>query len=176
MKSRLFSIGPKARPSRPTFRAITDQSDLEVLSDKDGSVAFGWVAPAVLYTRFGGGFTSRMGFAFATRLGALVAQAQSLCLFCDCSELKYYDLLARSAFARVVLSHRRRFASIVILTWAEAISQSVRSLATTLGEPVEILTDMDAFETRLLRKAPLAMRKLDSRTWVTVAGTEAQSR
>jgi hypothetical protein len=176
MKSRLFSIGPKARPKRPSFRAIPDQSDLEALRDKDGSVAFGWVAPAVLYNRFDGGFTSNMGCEFATRLGALVAQSQSICLFCDCSELKYYELLARSAFARVILSHRRRFTSIVILTWAEGISQSVQTLATTLGEPIEILTDADVFEARLLRKAPLAMRKLDPKIWVSAVWPAAQSR
>jgi len=102
---------------------------------------------------------------FATRLGALVAQSQAICLFCDRSELKYYDLLARSAFARVVLSHRRRFTSIVILTWA-----------TTLWEPIEILTEADVFETRLLRKAPLAMRKLDPKTWFSAVWPAAQSR
>ena len=66
MKSRLFSLSPKARSSRPRLLAATDNSELEMLSDKDGSVASGWVAPAVLYTRFQGEFTTQTGYAFLT--------------------------------------------------------------------------------------------------------------
>jgi hypothetical protein len=69
--------------------------------------------------------------------------------------LTRYDLLARSAFVRVVLSSRRKFVSMTVLTWAEGISRVMRSLIETLGEPIEVLTDYHAFETRLLRDVPL---------------------
>ena len=176
MKSRLFSMVPRTRPSRPRFHAVVEQSELKVMSDKDGSVAFGWAAHAVLYTRFYGGFTAPMGYAFARPLSVLVAQVQSLCFFCDASELKHYDLLARSAFARVILSNRLRITSLVMLASSESRSPNIRALVATLGEPIELMTNTEAFEIRLLRKAPLASPKLNPRNWVAVAQRSALTR
>ena len=75
------------------------------------------------------------------RLHALVTDVSSLRYFSDASALESYDLLARSAFARVVLANRRRFDEIVFLTWAEGVSSTARALVAVLGEPIEILTD-----------------------------------
>jgi hypothetical protein len=168
MKSRSFGSGNASRPSGPRYRNASDQSSLELLSDNDGSVVFGWVADGVLYTKFQGGLNAETGYIYATRLASLVGPAQSINFFCDSSELKNYDLLARSAFARVILSNRLKFTSLVMLTWAEGPSPSSRALAATLGEPIEILTSVNSFEARLSRQAPLVSRKLDPKTWVTV--------
>jgi hypothetical protein len=176
MKSRSFGSGNPSRPSGSRFRTASDQSSLELLSDNDGSVLFGWVADGVLYTRFHGGMNAETGYIYATRLGSLVGPAQSICFFCDSSELKNYDLLARSAFARVILSSRRKFTSLVMLTWAEGPSASSQALAATLGEPIEILTSVNSFEARLSRQAPLVSRKLDPKTWVTVDRSTASTR
>ena len=176
MKSRSFGPGNELRPSGSRVRSASDQSSLELLSDNDGSVLFGWVADGILYTRFQGGLNAETGYIYATRLAALVGPAQSIHFFCDSSELKNYDLLARSAFARVILSNRRKFTSLVMLTWADGPSPSSRALAATLGEPIEILTSSNAFEARLSRQAPLVSRKLDPKTWVTVERTIASAR
>jgi len=176
MKSRSFGTGNASRPSGPRLRSAGDQSSLELLSDNDGSVVFGWVADKVLFTRFQGGLNAETGYIYATRLSSLVGPAQSISFFCDSSELKNYDLLARSAFARVVLSSRRKFTSLVILTWADGPSPSSQALAATLGEPIEILTSVNAFEARLARQAPLVSRKLDPKTWVTVERANAAAR
>ncbi len=176
MKSRLFSLPPNVSPSRPSSRALTKQSELEVLSDQNGSVAFGWAAPAVLYTRFQGGLSAETGQAHALRLGTLVAQSQTICFFCDESELKYQDLLARSAFARVILSNRRRFASLVILTWAEGVSPATHGLAASLGEQLEVLMHVKTFEARLLHKAPQAKRILDPKLWKTTTQSRTVKR
>ena len=168
MKSRLFSISPKPRSSRPQILDATDKTEIEVLGDKDGSVAFGWVAQAVLYARFHGVFTAPIGQVYAARLSALVAQSQSFCFFCDSSELKSFDVLARSSFARVILSNRRRFSCIVILARAEGVSHATQALATAIGEPIEVLTSRQTFEAHLLHRAPLALRKLDSANWGAV--------
>jgi hypothetical protein len=149
---------------------------LELLSDNDGSVVFGWVADGVLFTRFMGGLNAETGYIYATRLSSLVGPAQSIIFFCDSSELKNYDLLARSAFARVILSSRRKFTSLVMLTWAEGPSPTSRALAASLGEPIELLTSVNAFEARLARQAPLVSRKLDPKTWVTVDRATASAR
>jgi hypothetical protein len=154
----------------------TNKTEIEVLGDKVDSVAFGWVAQAVLYTRFQGGFTAPIGQVYAARLSALVAQSQSLCFFCDSSELKSYDVLARSSFARVILSNRRKFSSIVMLAWTEGVSHATQALVTTIGEPIEVLTNRNAFEVQLLRKAPLALRKVDSADWGNIARPTSATR
>ena len=169
MKSRLFGIGSKARSSRPHMSDAANKTEIEVLGDKDGSAVFGWVAPAVLYTRYQGGLSAETGRAYAMRLSTLVAQAPSLCFFCDSSGLKHYDLLARSSFARVILSNRRKFSSIVLLAWAEGVSPATQALVTTIGEPIQVLTNRNTFEVQLLRKAPLALRKVDSADWGNIA-------
>src|ERR1700690_2639596 len=169
MKSRLFSSGPKARSSRPHIPDVANKTEIEVLGDKDGSVAFGWVAQAVLYTRYQGGLSTETGYAYAARLSALFAQSPSLCFFCDSSELKSYDLLARSSFARVILSNRRKFSSIVMLSRADGVSPAIQALVTTIGEPIAVLTNRNTFDVQLLRKAPLALRKLESANWGNIA-------
>ncbi len=168
MKSQLFSLESNARSNGPQL-VTTYQDALQVLSDDAGAVAFGWVAEAVLYTQFQGRLSAETGHAYAIRLSALVAQTQLFSFFCDASGLKYCDLLARSAFARVLLSNRRRFASLVVLTWAEGQSQTMQALVAMLGEPIEVLKDSDAFEASLLHKAPLALRKLHPETWLSTA-------
>lgn len=56
-----------------------------------------------------------------------------------------------------------------MLTWAEGISQATRALVETLGDPIDVLTDSDSFEARLLKAAPQVRKKLDPSTWVRMA-------
>jgi hypothetical protein len=53
-----------------------------------------------------------------------------------------------------------------MLAWAGGISPAIQALIETLGDPIEVLTDADTFEARLLKAAPMARRKLDPKTWV----------
>ncbi|HEY5957959.1 MAG TPA: hypothetical protein VIV60_15455 [Polyangiaceae bacterium] len=154
------SIGPRNRSGRPRATSGRRGTGFDLLCDSDGTVVFGWACPAVFYTRFEGGLTSLTGHAYATRLGALVAQTDGVSFFCDSSRLKQYDLLARSAFVRVVLAHRCKFTSITMLTWAEGISLATKALVETLGDPIDVLTDIALFEARLLKAAPQSRRKL----------------
>lgn len=145
---------------------MMDQSALEVFKDNEGSVALGWVHEDVLYTRLTGGLSAEVGNEFARRLHILSSQVSSLRYFSDYSALSHYDLLARSSFVRTVLANRRKFATLVFLTWPENLSPVTKNLVAVLGEPIEMLTDADEFEARLLREAPLAKQKLDPRNWV----------
>jgi hypothetical protein len=176
MKLSRLSIGPKNQPSRSRFAAPSDAVEFEILCDSVGTIVFGWAAPSVLYTRLEGGLSAQMGQTYASRLGTLVAQNQLLSFFCDCGRLQHYDLLARSAFVRLVLSNRRKFTSLTMLTWAEGVSTALQALVETLGDPIEVLTDRDAFECRLLKVAPLARRKLEQEIWISVAPPDSGTR
>jgi hypothetical protein len=80
--------------------------------------------------------------------------------FADATQLTQYDLVARSAFVRVVLEQRKRFAGLTVLTWAEGVSTMAHALVSAVGEPVDILADRSEFEARLLRAAPHARERL----------------
>ena len=166
MKLPRFSIGPRNQTSRPRMAAAGETPEFEILCDSDGTIIFGWATRSVLYTKFEGGLSAQAGHTYATRLGTLIAQNQSISFFCDCSSLQHYDLMARSAFVRAVLSNRRKFISLTMLAWSGGISPAIQALVDTLGDPTEVLTDADAFEARLLKAAPTARRKLDPKTWV----------
>jgi hypothetical protein len=130
---------------------------LSVLSDESGVVVLGWLARDVLYVRTEGALSARLGQHLAERLRQLCRAGLPFNYFSDASALTQYDLLARSAFVRVVLEHRTRFLSITMLTWSEGVSRNAKALADTLGGTVSVLTNESEFERRLLQHAPLAI-------------------
>ncbi|HEX3852887.1 MAG TPA: hypothetical protein VHW01_18115 [Polyangiaceae bacterium] len=146
--------------SKPPHR-----SAFEVLSDDEGSVTLGWVAEDVFYTRFTGGLSATIGMAHAARLRDLLAGVSSLSYFADSSALSHYELLARSAFARLILENRRKFSELVMLTWSVGVSHAGSAFATAVGDPITLLTDARDFEQRLVAAAPLAKQRLDPRMW-----------
>jgi hypothetical protein len=134
---------------------------LQVLADGEGMVLFGWLAEDVLFVRLTGSLSSSMGSRFASRLGSLISRVNCVRYFSDASELTSYDLLAKSAFARVVMEHRRRFASMTMLTWTTASGPTAEALLGTLGVTGEVMTNRRVFETRLFDAAPRARRILE---------------
>lgn len=122
---------------------------VEVLCDRDGSIEFGWVAPGVFFARFTGALSANMGRTYAARVLQALTEVPSMQYFCDVTRLTQYDLAARSAFFRVALEHRQKFAHFVVLTWAEGVSQTARMFAATMGENVEVLCLRSEFEARL---------------------------
>jgi hypothetical protein len=133
---------------------------LELLTDASGSVTFGWADDGVYYARFSRCLSAKLGEAFALRLRAAVQSGPVIEYFADARALESYDLLARSAFVRVVSEHRRKFRVLAILSWG---SQLNPALLAALGEPILALSDPIAFETRLLSAAPKARSKLGAR-------------
>jgi hypothetical protein len=140
---------------------------LELLTDVSGSITFGWADDGVYYARFTRCLSARLGEAFAARLRADLPANGSFKYFADGRALESYDLLARSAFVRVVTEHRRKFDEINILSWAGGEMRS--AYLTVLGEAVVIAKDEFDFEARLLAVAPRARIKLG-------AGTEPRQR
>jgi hypothetical protein len=136
---------------------------LELLTDAAGSIAFGWIQERVLYARFDGRLSADLGSAFARRLGALVEPVDSLKYFADARCVQSYDLLARSAFVRVLLAHRRKFEVLELLAPLASSGPASRSMFESLGSSATITTDAEEFELRLFAVAPSARWKLDAK-------------
>jgi len=150
---------PSLRPKR--IRQITGRdpfasSRLELIADAAGSVAIGWIATGVLYARTVGDISAEVGKVQAARIQGFAEAVTQLSFFIDASQLKQYDLLARSAFVRAVLANRRKFSELVMLSVAEGETPAEQSLVSVVGEPFDILRAPDDFEDRLLELAPQA--------------------
>jgi hypothetical protein len=133
----------------------------ETLHDVEGSVTLGWAGDSVLYAVAEGGLSSELGTRLAKAVQTLVARFTDIHYFCDASSLTRYDLLARSAFVRMALANRRRFASFTVLTWPAAVSPGADALTGALGESCLVVREPADFERRLLEFAPLARYRID---------------
>ena len=131
---------------------------LELLTDVSGSVTFGWADDGVYYARFTRSLSGRLGEAFAARLRAALPAQGTLKYFADGRALESYDLLARSAFVRVVTEHRKKFELINILAWSGG--EFSTGYLSALGDAVVVARDAIDFETALLTVAPRARAKL----------------
>jgi hypothetical protein len=134
---------------------------LEMLADAAGSVTFGWADEGVYYARFSRCLSAKLGQAFAARLRVAVEGAGVVKYFADARSLESYDLLARSAFVRVVTEHRRKFAELCLLAWDGG--EINPAFVNALGQPLSITKDPIAFEARLSTTAPRARIKLGSK-------------
>ena len=132
---------------------LFNPAGLRMLEDQKGAIAYGYVAPRVFYARFVGQLSATLGSSYVAELDAAVGQVPALAYFADASALREYDLIARAPFARFVADRRVKFASLVILTWAEAIGPTARAFADSLGERVQILTCPLEFERALTNVA-----------------------
>lgn len=140
---------------------------LELLTDVSGSITFGWADDGVYYARFTRCLSARLGEAFAARLRASVPAAGTIKYFADGRAMESYDLLARSAFLRVVTEHRLKFEQITLLAWEGG--EVSGAFLDVLGDAVVVAKDEIDFEARLLSAAPRARSKLG-------AGTEPRQR
>jgi hypothetical protein len=131
---------------------------MNLVRDAEGAISFGLVETNVYVSRFTGKLSGRLGAAHLNDLQqALEAGGgASVTYFVDASELVSFDMLARSAFVRFLLRHRKRFSEIVVLNWVSGASAGGQSLAATVGEPVLMLEDRHEFEHRLVSAAPRA--------------------
>jgi hypothetical protein len=133
----------------------------ETMHDAEGSVTLGWAGDSVIYAYMAGGLSAELGTRFARELSTMVANFSGVHYFADASHLTRYDLLARSAFVRVALANRRRFASFTLLVWPQVVSPGARALTVALGENVTLCHEAGDFEQRLLGLAPLARYRID---------------
>lgn len=140
---------------------MSHSAPLELLADSSGSVTFGWADEGVYYARFSRCLSARLGEVFANRLRAAAVSCRTLKYFADARDLESYDLLARSAFVRVVTEHRRKFEQLNVLWWSG--SEVNESMLQALGQPQLVTKDSIDFEARLLACAPRARVKLGAK-------------
>lgn len=129
---------------------------MNLVRDAEGAISFGLVETNVYLSRFTGKLSGRLGTAHLNDLQQALEGAASVSYFGDASELVSFDMLARSAFVRFLLRHRKRFNEIVVLNWVSSAALGGQSLAATVGEPVLMLEDRHEFEHRLVSAAPRA--------------------
>jgi hypothetical protein len=132
------------------------------LSDDHGSASLDWVADGVLLGRTQGSLSAQLGAAFARALQSQIQARPLVHYFGDAGRLDQYDLLARSAFMRVILQDRQKILTFTLLTWAEGVSRAARTFIDLIGPTATVLTDRTDFEQRLLRAAPAARAVLDA--------------
>ena len=149
--------GPAELPGTPMFKPLP----FETLRDREGSVVVGWAGASVIHARVEGVMSAELGAQFAAHLQTLVANGNGIHYFADVSALTSYDLLARSAFVRMALANRRRFASFTFLAWAAGVSQVARAFAAAIGDNVELCLEQSEFDRRLMQVAPLARHRID---------------
>lgn len=137
---------------------LFNPAGLSMLEDKEGAIAYGYVAPRVFYARFVGRLSAELGTGYVHQLELAVGQVPALAYFADASALREYDLIARARFTRFVVNRRVKFASLGILTWAEGVGPAARAFADSLGAPVDIFTDPLEFERALGNVAPQVRR------------------
>jgi hypothetical protein len=132
---------------------LFNPAGLRIIEDRQGAAAYGYVAPRVLYARVVGRLSEGLGTSFVRELESVARQVPSLAYFVDASALLAYDPIARSRFQALMLAEQRRFASIVLLTWASSSGFAWRELATAIGERVELLYEPLEFERALCNVA-----------------------
>ncbi len=144
--------------------------ELEVMSDREGAVVIGWVAPAVLYVQFVEHLSGALGMRFAMRLERSLLAQERTHLFFDCAGLDSYDLPARDACGRVLFCHRRRVNACLLLARTRVVELGMQAVAVMLGPSLmEVTTRRPDFIERLDRAAPTAWRSLrNPRAWVPV--------
>lgn len=132
---------------------------LDVLQDRRGAIAYGLIAPRVLYTRAVGSISVELASRYLASIAILLRDVTALAYFADASALGDYDWPGRASFANFVKGSRAKFGSLVVLTGRPYLSASARAFATSVGEPVTILCDPMEFERLLSNVAPAPQRR-----------------
>jgi len=143
--------------------------ELEVLNDREGAVVAGWVANGIFYAQFVEYLTGPLGMRFASRFEQhLLINSGPVSLYADCASLDSYDLTARDAWTRVMVSQRRLLAPSLFLARTRLVELGLRAIAAMLRPGlIEVVTSQSEFVARLDKAAPDAWRALrNPRAWV----------
>jgi hypothetical protein len=121
---------------------------LERVSDRQGAAIVGWLAPRVLYARFGQTISAGVGERFARRFAALVGETSNVRYFADSGEVVTYDLMALRAIVDAMLANRWLLAEVVVRPWAGELNASMLALPGRMG-CMEYVTSGVEFDARL---------------------------
>ena len=135
---------------------LFNPAGLGMLEDREGAIAYGFIAPRVFYARFVGHLSAQLGTSYVQCLQVALERAESLAYFGDASALSAYDLVARTRFQSFVASRRRQFSALVFLTWDTWPLSHPFSDA--LGDAPQIYADPADFDRVLSNVAPVPLR------------------
>jgi hypothetical protein len=122
---------------------LFNPAGLRMLEDPKGAVAYGYLAPRVLYARVVGRLSAELGTSYVRELSDATRNARPLAYFADESALRASHPLARRLFRAFVDAERARFSSIVMLTW------SARTAIDLRGDSIELVDEPIEFERAL---------------------------
>ena len=149
---------------RPPY-TVHMSKPLQVLSDEQGAIVAGFLAPGVHYLRFIGTISSDLGIRGGTLLRKQLDNGPTMVGFFDMSSAQGIDFAARSAVVRALLANRQRLSSFTTLAPIGLLAKTARSMAMTLGSTAHVMEDAEAFEGRLLKAAPFALARLPQSRW-----------
>jgi hypothetical protein len=108
----------------------------------------------VYLVRASGDISAALGALQLSRLESALEDQTQIRYFCDGRGIRSYDLLARSAFVRLILAQRKKFAELVMLTWSDGLSTTGNAFAGAIGDPLVLLSSASEFDRRLYLAAP----------------------
>lgn len=128
---------------------LFNPAGLRMLEDPQGAVAYGYLAPRVLYARVVGRLSAELGARYVRELSAAALDASPLAYFADESALRASHPLARRRFRAFVDAERSRFTSIVMLTWSAPGASVARDVARFRPNAIELVEEPIEFERAL---------------------------
>jgi hypothetical protein len=132
-------------------------SALNILSDREGTVTFGFLAEDAYYFRIVGHLSSKLGIDCAAQLRNHLVAGRALRLFVDVASGDGSSFAARSALMRSLLANRQHVDSVTILAVGATVARA-QSMATLLGKPNVILESPALFQTKLRDATPTRPR------------------
>lgn len=150
---------------------LFNPAGLRMLEERQGAIAYGYVAPRVFYARFVGRISAALGDSYVQQFAHELNEVSTLAYFADTSALHEHDAAWRLRFERLVKAELRKFASIVLLApqraagspW-RALSAALQAAAPTAGgsagdpQPIKLLGEPLEFERALCNVAPFPDR------------------
>ncbi len=128
---------------------LFNPAGLRMLEDEKGAVAYGYLAPRVLYARVVGRLSAELGERYVREPAEATREAPASAYFADASALRGSHPLARSRFRAFVVAERARFTSIVLLTWATRGGAAAIVSSDLDRESIELVDEPIEFERAL---------------------------
>jgi hypothetical protein len=133
---------------------------LEILAERSGAAIIGLLAEDVFYLGFVGHVTSGLASKCASRMTTALAGPQSAHCFFNAQLADTFDFSARSTIVRTALATRRHIASMTTLVRKQASTATAQAIVVMLDGEGTIVADANAFDTMLVKAAPLAHMRL----------------
>ena len=127
---------------------------LNLLSDGEGTVTFGFLAADVYYVRITGHLSSKVGIDCATHFRQHLAAGPAIRVFADAASGTGSAFAARSAIMRALLANRRTLHFLTILVAPGPMAARAQAMVETLDRPNVIIDSPALFQTQVQDAVP----------------------